>query len=169
MVQGWINSFWGGRYVKFYKDIREFNPLSPSNSGSSIQSCFKKHKAIKKKPFESLIHEVEHPHWCSLQLEVWLIKPQFFTRDWLACCGTCGRSHMHQFWMGQVPITFLFSMISYSMYQRSSVFSRPLHQVCSCRFDSIKDFIFVLVYILFFGLVQFHALLSPKMVFTLGP
>ena len=44
-----MNGFWGGRYEKCYTDIRVFNPLAPSNSGSSIQSCYRKHEAIKKR------------------------------------------------------------------------------------------------------------------------
>jgi len=55
-----MNDFWGGHYEKCYTDIRVFNPLSPSNSGSSIQSCFKKHEAIMKSAYESCICKVEH-------------------------------------------------------------------------------------------------------------
>jgi len=55
-----MNGFWGGRYEKCYIDIRVFNnPLAPSNNGSNIQSCFKKHEAIKKRAYESRIREVE--------------------------------------------------------------------------------------------------------------
>ena len=55
-----MNGFWGGCYEKCYTDIRVFNPLPPSNSGSSIQSCYRKHEAIKKRAYESRICEVEH-------------------------------------------------------------------------------------------------------------
>jgi len=41
-----MNGFWGGRYEK--------------SSGSSIQSCFKKHEAIKKRAYETHIPEAEH-------------------------------------------------------------------------------------------------------------
>ena len=53
-----MNGFWGGCHEKFYTDLRVFNPLTPSNSGSSIQSCFKKHEAIKKRAYESCICKV---------------------------------------------------------------------------------------------------------------
>ena len=93
-----MNGFWGSHYEKCYTDIRVFNSLAPSNSGSSIQSCFKKHEAIKKRAYESCIHEVEHSTFTpmvSLQLKVWLMGPQHFMRDYLACCQISGRSHMH--------------------------------------------------------------------------
>ena len=37
-----MNGFWGGRFEKCYTDIRVFNPLAPSNSGSSLQSTYRK-------------------------------------------------------------------------------------------------------------------------------
>lgn len=55
-----MNGFWGGRYEKCYTDIRVFNPLAPSNNGSSIQSCYRKHESVKKRAYESRIREVEH-------------------------------------------------------------------------------------------------------------
>ena len=45
----------------------DLNPDLVSCSGSSIQSCFKKHEAIKKGAYESRIHKVEHS---TLQLGV---------------------------------------------------------------------------------------------------
>ena len=38
-----MNGFWGGRYEKCYTDVRVFNPLAPSNSGTTLQSFYRKH------------------------------------------------------------------------------------------------------------------------------
>jgi len=45
--------------LKNVSDIRVFNPLSPSNNGSSIQFCYSKHESTKKRAYESGICEVE--------------------------------------------------------------------------------------------------------------
>ena len=47
-----MNGFWGGCYEKCYTDIRVFNPLAPSNSGTTLQSCYRKHEITKKKAYE---------------------------------------------------------------------------------------------------------------------
>ena len=44
-----MNVFWGDRFEKCYTDIRVFNPLAPSNSGSSLQSTYRKHDSLKKR------------------------------------------------------------------------------------------------------------------------
>ena len=47
-----VNGFWGGRYEKCYIDVRVFNPFAPSNSVSSLQSCYRKHESVKKRAYE---------------------------------------------------------------------------------------------------------------------
>ena len=54
-----MNGFWGGRYEKCYTDVRVFNPLAPSNSGTTLQSCYRKHEITKKRAYELRIREVE--------------------------------------------------------------------------------------------------------------
>jgi len=48
-----MNGFWGDRYEKCYTNIRVFNPLAPSDSGTTLQSCYRKHGSTKKKAYES--------------------------------------------------------------------------------------------------------------------
>ena len=55
-----MNGFWGGRYEKCFTDVRVFNPLAPSNSGTTLQSCYRKHEITKKRAYELRIREVEH-------------------------------------------------------------------------------------------------------------
>ena len=55
-----MNGFWGGRYEKFYIDVQMFNPFAPSNSSSSLQSCYRQYESVKKRPYEAGNREVEH-------------------------------------------------------------------------------------------------------------
>jgi len=55
-----VIGFWGSRFEIYFTDIRVFNPLAPSNNGSSIQSCYRKYKSTKKRAYESCIQEVEY-------------------------------------------------------------------------------------------------------------
>jgi len=52
--------FWGGCYEKCDTDIRVFNPLAPPNSGTTLQVCYRKHEAAKKRAYESQICEGQH-------------------------------------------------------------------------------------------------------------
>ena len=61
-----VNGFWGGRYEKCYIDVRVFNPFAPSNSGSSLQSCYRKHESVKKRVYEVRVREVEHSSFTPL-------------------------------------------------------------------------------------------------------
>ena len=61
-----VNGFWGGRYEKCYIDVRVFNPFAPSNSGSSLQSCYRKHESVKKRAYELRVREVEHSSFTPL-------------------------------------------------------------------------------------------------------
>ena len=61
-----MNGFWGGRYEKCYTDVRVFNPLAPSNSGTTLQSCYRKHEMTKKRAYELRIREVEHSSFTPL-------------------------------------------------------------------------------------------------------
>jgi len=51
------NGFKGGTFQRTYLDVRVFNSLSPSNSQTSLSSCFKKHEREKR------------PLYCCLLLE----------------------------------------------------------------------------------------------------
>ena len=57
---------WGGRYEKCYIDVQVFNPFAPSNSSSSLQSCYRKHKFVKKRAYEVRVREVEHSSFTPL-------------------------------------------------------------------------------------------------------
>ena len=61
-----VNGFWGGRYEKCYIDVRVFNPFAPSNSDSSLQSCYRKHESVKKRAYEVRVREVEHSSFTPL-------------------------------------------------------------------------------------------------------
>ena len=61
-----MNGFWGGCYEKCYTDVRVFNPLAPSNSGTTLQSCYRKHEITKKRAYELRIREVEHSSFTPL-------------------------------------------------------------------------------------------------------
>ncbi len=55
-----MNGFWGGRFEKTFVDVRVFNPYAPSNSNTTITSCYKKHENQKKRAYDQRIREVEH-------------------------------------------------------------------------------------------------------------
>ena len=61
-----VNGFWGGRYERCYTDIRVFNPLASSNSGTTLNSSYRKHELAKKRAYESRIREVEHSSFTPL-------------------------------------------------------------------------------------------------------
>ena len=61
-----MNGFWDGRFEKCYIDIRVFNSLAPSNSGSSLQSTYRKHESLKKRAYKSHLREVEHSSFTPL-------------------------------------------------------------------------------------------------------
>ena len=42
------SGFWGGSYKRTYFDVRIFNSHAPSNRNTSLPSCYRKHKQIKK-------------------------------------------------------------------------------------------------------------------------
>ncbi|KAF3980765.1 MAG: hypothetical protein HFP76_00405 [Methylococcales symbiont of Iophon sp. n. MRB-2018] len=55
-----VNGLWGGRFERTYMDVRVFNPHAPSNRGSSISNCYRKHENEKKRAYEQRLLEVEH-------------------------------------------------------------------------------------------------------------
>ena len=61
-----MNGFWSGRYEICYTDVRVFNPLAPSNSGTTLQSCYRKHEITKKRAYKLRIREVEHSSFTPL-------------------------------------------------------------------------------------------------------
>ena len=130
MVHGWIFPWTASGVAVMKKAVDPvFNPAS--RSMKPLRRGLMRRTFLKQSTVLS-------PHYCSLQLEVWLMRPQYFSRDCLACCWISGRNCMHQFW-----VLFIFYFFSYTMYQRASVFSRRLHQICYCRSNSIRDSIFV--------------------------
>ena len=42
-----VNGFWGGRYERYFHDVRVFNLYAPFNRNTSIVKCFKKHEQEK--------------------------------------------------------------------------------------------------------------------------
>jgi len=67
-----------------------------------------------------------HLIWCSLQLEVWLMRPQYFIRDCLACCWISGRSGTHQFWnsLGAVYLFVCFGWL-YNVSEELGLLKAP--------------------------------------------
>ena len=63
IVHGWIFPWPASLAAAVYDKCF---PLILSNSGSSIQSCFKKHEAINKRAYESRICKVKHSTFTSL-------------------------------------------------------------------------------------------------------
>ena len=55
-----MNGVWGGRSECAFADVRVFNPFAPSNTTSSLSTCYKKHENIKKRAYGQHIREVEH-------------------------------------------------------------------------------------------------------------
>ena len=54
-----MNGFWGrGQSVHFL--IPCFNPFAPSNTGSSLSACYKKHENSKMRAYGQRISEIEH-------------------------------------------------------------------------------------------------------------
>ncbi len=63
-----MNGFWGARFEKTFVDVRVFNPYAPSNSNTTITSCYKKHENQKKRAYDQRIREVEHATFIPLVL-----------------------------------------------------------------------------------------------------
>ena len=98
-----MNGFWGSRSERCFIDVRVFNPLTPSNSSSSLSSTFKKHENIKRRAYVQRIREVEHASFTPIIMSAtggWLTKPQFsisvlsakwgdeysVVLGWIRCC-----------------------------------------------------------------------------------
>ena len=78
-----VNGFWGGRYEKFFLDIRVFNSHAPSNNKTSINSCYRKHENEKKRAYENASVRLNIPpslHLSSQRLGVWPNSLPHFTR-----------------------------------------------------------------------------------------
>jgi hypothetical protein len=58
---------WGGRFERTYFDVRVFNPLCRSNSGS-IESVYKKHETEKRRHYEARVTEIEGSSFCPIVL-----------------------------------------------------------------------------------------------------
>ena len=116
-------------------------PLILSNSGSSIQSCFKKHEAIKKRAYESRICKVEYSTFTSLVFSA----TRGMAHEATIFCKKLS-SLLSDKWkepfasvLGWVPFTFLsYTLISNTMHQRKLVFSRPLY-IKSAPVDLIQS------------------------------
>ena len=53
-------SLWGGRRERAMMDVRVCNPFAPSNSNSTLDSCFTKHEREKTRVYGRRVREVEH-------------------------------------------------------------------------------------------------------------
>ena len=62
------SSFWGGRYQRTFLDVRVFNPYAPFNRQTTIDKCFQKHEAEKKRAYEQHIWKIEHASFTPLVL-----------------------------------------------------------------------------------------------------
>ncbi len=63
-----MNGFWVRRFEKTFGDVRVFNPYTPSNSNTTITSCYKKHENQKRRAYDQRIREVEHATFTPLVL-----------------------------------------------------------------------------------------------------
>ena len=54
------SGLWGGRRERAMMDVRVFNPFAPSNSNSTLDSCFTKHEREKTRAYGRWLREVEH-------------------------------------------------------------------------------------------------------------
>ena len=54
------SGFWGGRRERAMVDVRVFNPFTPSNSNSTLESCYTKHEREKIHAYGHRVREVEH-------------------------------------------------------------------------------------------------------------
>ncbi len=54
------SGLWGGRRERAMMDVRVFNPFAPSNSKSTLDSCYTKHEREKMHAYGSRVREVEH-------------------------------------------------------------------------------------------------------------
>ena len=124
-------------------------PLILSNSGSSIQSCFKKHEAIKKRAYESRICKVEYSTFTSLVFSA----TRGMAHEATIFCKKLS-SLLSDKWkepfasvLGWVPFTFLsYTLISNTMHQ---VFSRPHYTsslLLQIRFNQKLNFCVSVVY-----------------------
>ena len=62
------DGFWGSSSQRTLFDVRVFNPLAPSNSHTSIKSCYRKHELEKKRAYSQRVREVEHASFTPLVL-----------------------------------------------------------------------------------------------------
>ena len=124
-----MNSFWGGRYEKCFTDIRVVNPLAPSNSGSSIQSCYRKHESAKKRAYESRIHaKVEHSTFTPLVFSVTGGMGHEATIFYKRLASLLSEKSIG---LGQVSTIFSLTSISHTMYQRGAWSSQGLYIKCA--------------------------------------
>ena len=92
-----MNEFWGERSERAFVDIRVFNPFAPSNNTSSLPTCYKKHKTIKKRAYGQRIREIKHASFTPVVLsatEGLPMKPLCSTNVWLLFCPTNGEMNI---------------------------------------------------------------------------
>jgi len=150
MVHGWIfpwpASLAAALYDNFFTDISALTHsffLTVDPASNPVSRSMKPLRRGLMSHASAKYSTVLSPHWCSLRPEVWLMKPQFFARSCLAYCLISGRNLLLQFWDG---CHLHFCLILWLAIQciRSSQ-GHTIHQVCSCRSDSIRNSIFALV------------------------
>ena len=69
------------------------NPFAPSNTTSSLSTCYKKHENIKKRAYGQCIREVEHASFTPVVMSATgglAHEATFFTNVWLPCWLTSG-------------------------------------------------------------------------------
>ena len=83
------DGFWGSSSQRTLFDVRVFNPLAPSNSHTSIQSCYRKHELEKKRAYSQRVREVEHASFTPLSyqllVDLQMRQRPFTSGCWLQC------------------------------------------------------------------------------------
>ena len=54
------NGLWGGRNERNFVDVRVFNPHTPTNKHTSLQSAYRTHEKMKKRVYQQRVQEIEH-------------------------------------------------------------------------------------------------------------
>ena len=60
------NGVWGGRFEKTYFDIRDLNPLAPTNRNRGSSGMYRTHEREKNRVYEQQVREVEHSSFTPL-------------------------------------------------------------------------------------------------------
>ena len=108
----------GGESECPFVDVRVFNPFATSNAASSLSTCYKKHKNIKKRAYGQRISKSEYASCTpvvSQSLVDWLMRQVTFINALLLCCLISGGLILNSNGFVEMFLVLLFVTISYSM------------------------------------------------------